>query len=82
MERHVTLVTQQLHVGILLPATHAAGAEATLSLGVSLAVLTLRPALPWIREQRMEHSHTHEQKLEDDLLAIPTSFAIIFTVCA
>lgn len=46
VERHVTLVTQQLHVSILLPATHTAGAEATLCFRVSLAVLTLGPALP------------------------------------
>lgn len=69
VERHVTLVTQQLHVSILLPTTHAAGAEATLGLGVSLAVLTLRPALPWIQEQRREHSHTHTcRNLEEDLM--------------
>lgn len=47
VERHVTLVTQQLHVSVLLPAAHAAGAEATLRVGVGFAVLTLRPALPW-----------------------------------
>lgn len=46
VERHVALVAQQLHVSVLLPAAHAAGAEATLGVRVGLAVLTLRPALP------------------------------------
>lgn len=50
VERHVTLVAQQLHVSVLLPPTHAARAEATLGVRVGLAVLTLRPALPWIPE--------------------------------
>lgn len=47
VERHVALVAQQLHVGILLPAAHAAGTEAALGLRVSFAVLTLRAGLPW-----------------------------------
>lgn len=51
VECHVTLVAQQLHVSVLLPAAHTAGAEATLGVGVGLAVLTLRPALPWIPEE-------------------------------
>lgn len=55
MERHVALVTQQLHVSVLLAATHAAGAEATLCVRVSLAVLTLRPALPWIQTDMYRH---------------------------
>lgn len=62
VECHVTLVTQQLHVSVLLPATHAAGAEATLCVRVSLAVFTLRPTLSWI------HRHMHQQTLEDDLM--------------
>lgn len=51
VERHVALVTQQLHVSILLPTTHAAGAETTFCVRVGLAVLTLRSALPWTQEQ-------------------------------
>lgn len=47
VERHVALVTQQLHVGILLPAAHAAGTEAAFGVRVSFAVLTLGPGLPW-----------------------------------
>ncbi len=46
VERHVTLIAQQLHVSILLPAAHTAGAEATLGIRVSLAVLALWPTLP------------------------------------
>lgn len=45
VERHVTLVAQQLHVSVLLPPAHTARAKATLGVGVSLAVLTLRPTL-------------------------------------
>ena len=51
MERHVALVAQQLHVSVLLAAAHAAGAEAALDLGVGLAVLALRSALPCSQEQ-------------------------------
>ena len=47
MERHVALVAQQLHVGVLLPAAHAARAEAALRVRVRPAVLALRPAFPW-----------------------------------
>lgn len=47
VERHVALVAQQLHVSILLPAAHAAGAEAAFGVRVGFAVLTLRPGLPW-----------------------------------
>lgn len=47
VERHVALVAQQLHVGILLPAAHAAGTEAAFGVRVGFAVLTLRPGLPW-----------------------------------
>lgn len=47
VERHVALVAQQLHVGILLAAAHAAGTEAALGLRVGLAVLALGPGLPW-----------------------------------
>lgn len=49
VERHVALVAQQLHVGILLPAAHAAGAEAAFGVRVGFAVLTLRAGLPWNR---------------------------------
>lgn len=49
MERHVALVAQQLHVGILLPAAHAAGTEAAFGVRVGFAVLTLRAGLPWNR---------------------------------
>lgn len=93
VERHVTLITQQLHVSILLPTTHTAGAEATLGVRVSLAVLTLRPAFPWIQEQEgitHRHMHTYDQKPEDDLMVWPrqnipskaiwASVATIFTV--
>lgn len=58
VERHVTLIAQQLHVSILFPATHAAGAEAALSIGVSLAVLTLWAALPWFQGQDI-HTRMH-----------------------
>lgn len=47
VERHVALVAQQLHVSILLPAAHAAGAEAAFGVRVGFAVLALRPGLPW-----------------------------------
>lgn len=47
VERHVALVAQQLHVGILLPAAHAAGTEAALGVRVGFAVLALGPGLPW-----------------------------------
>lgn len=47
VERHVALVAQQLHVGILLPAAHAAGTEAALGVRVGFAVLALRAGLPW-----------------------------------
>lgn len=63
MERHVTLVAQQLHVSVLLPAAHTAGAEAALRLGVSLAVLTLRPALPW-KKVTFRHARTLEHGLK------------------
>lgn len=49
VERHVALVAQQLHVGVLLPAAHAAGAEAAFGVRVGFAVLTLRAGLPWKR---------------------------------
>lgn len=45
VERHVALITQQLHVSVLLPPTHAAGTETALCVRVGLAVLTLRTAL-------------------------------------
>lgn len=63
VECHVALIAQQLHVSVLLPATHAAGAEAALGVRVGLAVLTFRPALPWF------HKHTHEQTLEANFVA-------------
>lgn len=47
VERHVALVAQQLHVGILLPAAHAAGTEAAFGVRVGFAVLALGPGLPW-----------------------------------
>lgn len=65
MERHVALVAKQLHVSILLPAAHAAGAEAALGVGVGLAVLTLRPTLPC---NIHTHIRTCERKLGDDLM--------------
>lgn len=49
VERHVALVAQQLHVGILLAAAHAAGAEAAFGVRVGFAVLALGPGLPWKR---------------------------------
>lgn len=61
VERHVALIAQQLHVSILLPTAHAAGAEATLGIRVGLAVLTLRPTFPWIKgkEEKLIHACTH-----------------------
>lgn len=47
VEGHVALVAQQLHVGILLPAAHAAGTEAAFGVRVGFAVLALGPGLPW-----------------------------------
>ena len=46
VERHVTLITQQLHVRVLLPAAHAARAEPALHVRVGPAVLALRTAFP------------------------------------
>lgn len=45
VKSHVALVTQQLHVRILLATAHAAGAEAALGVRVGLAVLALWAAL-------------------------------------
>lgn len=50
VERHVALVAQQLHGGILLPPAHAAGAEAAFGVGIGLAVFALRTALPWCKK--------------------------------
>lgn len=57
VECHVALVTQQLHVSILLAAAHAAGAEAALGVRVGLAVLALRPTLACLT-----HTQTHAGK--------------------
>lgn len=47
VERHVALVAQQLHGGVLLPAAHAAGTEAAFGVRVRFAVLALGPGPPW-----------------------------------
>lgn len=46
VERHVALVAQQLHGGVLLPPAHTAGAEAALGVRIGLAVFALRTTLP------------------------------------
>lgn len=56
MEGHIALVTQQLHVSILLAPAHTARAEAALHIGLRLAVLTLRPALPWQPSPCKQHT--------------------------
>ena len=66
VEGHVTLVTQQLLVWVLLDATRVAVAPAAVLFGVVLAVLALWPVGPCRTEEVKVGQHKHNSRFPKD----------------